>query len=142
MRWVFDDGGRAAAGFRGQAGDCVVRSIAIVTETPYRVVYDAINLFAQEEKLSKHQRTRSSARTGVAKKTSRRYLQHLGFVWVPTMHIGEGCTVHLSAEELPPGRLLVQVTKHLTAVIDGIIHDTYDPSREGTRCVYGYHVRA
>jgi len=24
------------------------------------------------------------------------------------------------------------------AVIDGVINDTYDCSREGTRCVYGY----
>jgi len=31
--------------------------------------------------------------------------------------------------------------KHTTAVIDGIIHDTYDPSRAGTRCVYGYFTK-
>ena len=23
-------------------------------------------------------------------------------------------------------------------MIDGVIHDTYDPTRGGTRCVYGY----
>jgi hypothetical protein len=54
------------------------------------------------------------------------------------MQIGSGCTVHLSADELPSGRLVVSVSKHLTAVIDGVIHDTHDPSRRGTRCVYGY----
>ena len=31
-----DDGGRAAAGYKGKAGDCVVRSIAIVTKLPYQ----------------------------------------------------------------------------------------------------------
>ncbi len=30
--------------------------------------------------------------------------------------------------------------RHYTAVIDGVINDTHDPSREGTRCVYGYWV--
>ena len=45
--------------------------------------------------------------------------------------------MHLRADELPPGRLVVSVTHHLTAVIDGVIHDTHDPSRGGTRCVYG-----
>jgi hypothetical protein len=30
-----NDGGRAAAGYKGKAGDCVVRSIAIVTNLPY-----------------------------------------------------------------------------------------------------------
>jgi hypothetical protein len=27
--WVYDDGGRADAGFKGKAGDCVARAIAI-----------------------------------------------------------------------------------------------------------------
>jgi len=53
------------------------------------------------------------------------------------MAIGQGCKVHLRAEELPPGRLVVQVSKHVTAVIDGVIYDTHDCSRGGTRCVYG-----
>ena len=39
MKWVYDDGGRNAAGFRGKAGDCVARSIAIATRLPYRQVY-------------------------------------------------------------------------------------------------------
>jgi hypothetical protein len=31
LDFIANDGGRAAAGFKGQAGDCVVRSIAIAT---------------------------------------------------------------------------------------------------------------
>ena len=54
------------------------------------------------------------------------------------MQIGSGCTVHLRDGELPMGRLLVSVSKHLVAVIDGVIHDLSDPSRNGTRCVYGF----
>jgi hypothetical protein len=33
------------------------------------------------------------------------------------------------------------VSKHYCAVIDGVIHDTSDPSRDGTRCVYGYWIK-
>jgi hypothetical protein len=66
------------------------------------------------------------------------YVALLGFEWVPTMLIGSGCKVHLADGELPMGRLVVAVSKHYTAVIDGVIHDTYDPSRGGSRCVYGY----
>ena len=33
-----NDGGRAAAGYKGKAGDCVVRSIAIVTNLPYQKI--------------------------------------------------------------------------------------------------------
>jgi hypothetical protein len=57
------------------------------------------------------------------------------------MQIGSGCRVHLRADELTPGRLVVQLSRHLTAVIDGVVHDTHDPSRNGTRCVYGYWSR-
>ena len=34
LKLKINDGGRAAAGFKGKAGDCVVRSIAIVTGYP------------------------------------------------------------------------------------------------------------
>jgi hypothetical protein len=33
MKWVYDDGGCKAAGFGGDAGDCVARSIAIRRQT-------------------------------------------------------------------------------------------------------------
>jgi hypothetical protein len=68
----------------------------------------------------------------------KRYMASLGFVWTPTMTIGSGCRVHLRPGELPKGRLIVRVTKHYTAVIDGTVYDVSDPCRGGTRCVYGY----
>jgi hypothetical protein len=71
----------------------------------------------------------------------RRYLEALGWRWVPTMGIGTGYKVHLLASELPVGRLIVALSHHMVAVIDGIIHDTYDCSRDGTRCVYGYFIK-
>jgi hypothetical protein len=134
--WVYDDGGRKAAGFRGKAGDCVARSIAIATRLPYRHVYALLNELAGCERPTRGRR--SSARNGVFRHTCQRLLESLGWRWVPTMTIGAGCRVHLKAAELPAGRLIVRCSKHTTAVIDGIIHDTYDPSRNGTRCVYGY----
>lgn len=132
---IITDGGRAAAGYRGQAGDCVARSIAIAAQLPYQIVYDALNATAKQER--PRGRT-SSARNGMARPTIRRFMRELNWYWVPTMGIGSGTTVHLRADELPSGRLVVSCSKHLTAVIDGVIYDTHDPSRGGTRCVYGY----
>lgn len=140
MDFIYNDGGRAAAGYKGNAGDCVVRSIAIATGKSYQEVYDGINALAKNERKGKRKRGKSSARTGVYKNTTRKYLFSLGWKYVPTMKIGTGCKVHLCKAELPAGRLIVQVSKHMTAVIDGVIHDTYDPSRGGSRCVYGYFV--
>jgi hypothetical protein len=136
--YEFHDGGRAAAGYKGLAHDCVCRAFAIATNRPYQEIYDLINELAKSERLTKRKPKRSSARTGVYKQTTRNLAKELGFRWVPTMAIGQGCKVHLRPEELPTGTLVVSVSKHVVAVIDGQIHDTHDPSREGTRCVYGY----
>jgi hypothetical protein len=138
MKFIYNDGGRAAAGYRGVAGDCVTRAIAIATGKPYQEIYDALNALGTKERTSKRRRGKSSARNGVYKNTTRKYLESLGWKWTPTMGIGQGCKVHLRPEELPSGRLIVSVSKHLTVVIDGAIHDIHDPSRDGTRCVYGY----
>lgn len=142
LAFQFNDGGRKSAGYKGKTGDCVVRSIAIATELPYQQVYDSVNKFAKRERIGKRKRGISNARTGVYTRTTRKLLESLGWQWTPTMEIGSGCQVHLRADELPPGRLIVSVSGHLTAVVDGVIHDTHDPSRRGTRCVYGYWRRA
>lgn len=141
MDFVFHDGGRAATGFKGSTGDCVTRSIAIATGKPYQEVYDALNGLAQTERFSKRKKRRSSSRTGVYRQTYQRYLESLGWRWTSTMSIGSGCRVHLRASELPAGPLLVKVSRHLTAVIDGVLYDTHNCSRGGTRCVYGYFSR-
>ncbi len=141
MEFIFHDGGRGAAGYKGKTGDCVTRSIAIATGKPYQEVYDSLNRLAQAERISKRKKRRSSSRTGVYRQTYQRYLESLGWRWTSTMSIGSGCRVHLRASELPPGPLIVKVSRHLTAVIDGAVYDTHNCSRSGTRCVYGYFSR-
>jgi hypothetical protein len=148
-RFVYDDGGRAKAGYKGQAGDCVTRAIAIATGKPYQEVYAAL-WEGNRQYASTHRgrvarkirrgggRSGTTPRNGIYKVISRGYLESLGWHWTPTMHVGQGCQVHLRADELPKGRLVVRLSKHLCAVIDGVIHDTYEDSRAGTRCVYGY----
>jgi len=137
LPWVYDDGGRAAAGFKGEPRDCVCRAIVIATEQIYSDVYRALNEAAKRER-PRNGNKRSRSRTGIHKPTIRRFMKELGWDWIPTMQIGSGCTVHLRTGELPAGRLVVSVSKHLVAVIDGEIRDTHDPGRGGTRCVYGY----
>lgn len=134
--FVRDDGGRAAAGFRGGAGDCVVRAVAITSGRPYQEVYDALSEGTRTQRLTKRGQRKASARDGVnvRRKWFRDYMASLGFRWVPTMQIGSGCKVHLDAAELPSGRIVVAVSKHYTAMIDGVIHDTHDPRRE-VHCV-------
>ena len=141
MRWIQDDGGRSAAGYSGNTQDCVCRAIAIATERPYQEIYDLIIEFSGNERKSKNRKAKSHPRTGVHKNTVRKLMMHLGWKWVPTMFVGKGCHVHLCKEELPKGRLVVSLSRHECAIINGIIYDTHDPSREGNRCVYGYYVK-
>ena len=147
---VLTDGGRAAAGFKGSTGDCVTRAVAIATGIPYRDVYDLVHERNREFYATSRTRhavaarrkgtagRQSSPRDGVMKPVTRQIMADLGWEWTPTMTIGSGTTVHLRVGELPPGRLVVAVSHHLVAVINGVIHDDHDPSRAGTRCVYGF----
>lgn len=139
LPWQYDDGGREAAGYKGKTGDCVCRSIAIATGIPYQEVYDGLNGFAKSERRGKRKRGISNARTGVYKGTIKKYMESIGWVFEPIMGIGTGCTMHLRVGEFPDdGNYVVSCSKHYTAVIDGVIHDTHDPSRGGMRAVYGY----
>ena len=141
LPWVRHDGGRRAAGYHGKAGDCTTRAIAIASGLRYAEIHQALAEHTGAQRRGKYTEKRAaSAEHGINVKRQwfKNYIASLGFEWIPTMHIGQGCKVHLRAGELPMGRLVVNVSRHVTAVIDGIIYDTYDPSRNGTRCVYGY----
>ena len=138
MSFQYNDGGRAAAGYTGTTGDCVCRAIAIATGKPYQEVASALSGVASGMKQTKRVRG-SSYRTGVYRVVYERYLKSIGWEFVPTMTIGSGCKIHLADGELPNGRIIARVSKHLCAVIDGVIHDLSNPDRNGTRCVYGYY---
>lgn len=132
-------------------GDCVTRAIAIAGEMPYDYIYDALSRGTRTQRVTAGSRRNTSARNGVSvrRKWFRDAMETWGFRWTPTMSIGSGCKVHLLKGELPAGRLVVSLSKHYTAVVDGVIHDTYDPTRADLaftdgerrlihRCVYGY----
>jgi hypothetical protein len=128
MIFIKDDGGRYAAGFKGSAGDCVTRAVAIASGRPYKEIYIALSHGMGNQRKSKGR----TARNGIStrRKWFKDYMRSIGFAWHPTMGIGTGCKVHLTDGELPMGRLVVAVSGHYTAVIDGVIHDTYSPERD------------
>lgn len=135
MQVVFTDGGRSVAGYKGQVGDCVVRSLAIVTGKPYADVYATVQQFCDDERPRKGQ-TRSNPRKGINPHTMYALMAHYGGQWVALS--GKRPT-HLREGEMPDkGRYVARLSRHVCAVIDGVVHDTYDPHRGGNRIVYGY----
>ena len=141
MEFKNNDGGRAAAGFKkADVGDCGVRALAIVSDLDYMAVRRLVEAYAAKERIGKRRKHhgRSTPDNGIWMPTYKKILADLGWTWVPTMHIGQGCTVHLKKEELPEGKIIVRLSKHYAAVVNGVINDTHIDDRNGTRCVYGY----
>lgn len=120
MEFVCNDGGRKISGFRGKARDCAVRAICIAMGSDYKTVHKELG------------------GNGVSMRDMKRYMSKAGWQWIPTMGIGSGCQVHMRSEELPGGRIIVRLSGHYAAVMDGRLHDTHDCTRGGSRCVYGY----
>ena len=146
LHWKYHDGGRSKW-FTGDAGDCVTRAISIASDQDYKTVYDKIFQLQKDYRdshrnfFAKHlaKGNNASPRDGVWKQVIHDYVLSLGFTWIPTMKIGTGCKVHMKADELPKGTLILRVSRHMVTVIDHTIFDNHDPSRNGTRCVYGYY---
>lgn len=122
MRHVFNDGGRSTAGYKGHTGDCVARSIAIASGKPYQEIYDALAKGNATQKTGKRKllkikddyakkglsfnipeykayvKSRTKKETAAhgintTRKWFKDYMKSIGFTWVPTMQIGQGCKV-------------------------------------------------
>jgi hypothetical protein len=148
-RWVRDDGGRDAAGLGREQRDCVVRAIAIETGKPYHEVHAELTA-----EILRYVKTHRNRITGWIKrsrggrgfnpdygcydKVYAPYLGALGWRFIFTEERG----MRFRAAELPSGRLIVRVHRHVAAVIDGVIHDTFNSAGAGRRPVSGYWVQA
>ena len=131
MRFVYHDGGRKRAGFKGKTGDCVVRAIAIGTGTPYQEVYDTINDLGRE-RLGQT----SISRTGVPEPISSIYLRRLGWVYT-----GMYPPCELSDVQWPDDRVfIVWISRHYTTIKNGAIYDTwkYQSGKGRKRWVWGF----
>lgn len=138
MKYVFNDGGRLRAGYTGAASDCVTRSIAIATGKPYVEVYEYLNKLIGLSSVEKIRK--STASTGVYRETYEIMLRMMGWkyviVWKPA-------TDYL-LESLPKGRLILSVHKHMTTLINGVVHDTFNPfeSKTKRRILQGFYIKA
>ena len=139
MDYIFDDGGRKDAGYKGHANDCVNRALAIATGRPYQEIYDLIKAHG------------GNPRTGVKLPVLKKVAHVLGGRYQATAAIGKPSTVKLVEGHLPAGRVLVNLRKHVSCVIDGTLRDIYDCQNtswidetgvlhEGKRTVYGYWI--
>jgi hypothetical protein len=126
MSYVYNDGGRKQAGYKGLAGDCGARAIAIALDMDYQAAYD---LLAQANKNCGKSK---SARNGIDKDIYSDVLKSLGWLWVSAPKFDGR---RAKAVDLPAGTYIARQAGHFVAVKDGIPQDTWNSSE---KMVYGY----
>jgi hypothetical protein len=125
MAYIYNDGGRSAAGYKGTAGDCGARALAIVSGHDYKTAY---NLIAAE---NNNMGFAKSARNGVHKTVYEKVLSGLGFKWCQSpKFIGRKAR----CSDIT-GTVIARQAGHYVAVINGVPQDTWDCS---SKMVYGY----
>ncbi len=128
LEFIWNDGGRAAAGFVGLAGDCVTRAIAIATGTSYRDIYRELG-----------EASKKSPRGGVVTTVAETYLKQREWQYY------RGSLSELASAVLPKGVVIVQLADptqyrsgHFCTVIDHVVHDTWNASEDDELCVVGF----
>lgn len=126
MAFIFNDGGRKAAGYKGVAGDCGARALAIALDIDYQMAYKIIANTNSDFGYSK------SARNGIHKTVYDWLLKDFGFKWHSAPKF-DGRKAY--CKDMPKGIVIARQAKHFVAVINGIPHDTWDSSN---KMIYGY----
>jgi hypothetical protein len=126
MAFIFNDGGRLAAGYKGHAGDCGARALSIALKIDYKIAYQMLANKNAEWGYAK------SARNGIQKTLYDWVLKDLGYKWYSSPKF-VGRKAYCS--DMPKGIVIARQAGHFVAVIDGIPHDTWDSSE---KMVYGY----
>ena len=130
LKYEYSDGGRAAAGFKGKAGDCVTRATAIFTGRPYKEVY---KMMAAANKKCGGIR---SARNGVAEWAYKKVFAELGIVEVK---LPAGPNPTFSDAHEWHGDCIVTTPTHIAALINGVLHDTSDKRYYKRSDGFGYY---
>ena len=100
--------------------DCVVRSISLLTGRSWDEVYDEITDIASDNRLM------FDSVEFVEQYLDNRYPRECHY----------SKTLEEFIDEHPKGKYAVSMDGHLTAVIDGICYDTFNPLRRVIRCVW------
>ena len=129
--YVPNDGGREAAGFKGSARDCVTRAIAIAEDRDYGEVradlMEATKAWRTKSRSRKAKSSKSaSVRNGTYPEVYRPYLESRGWTRTSLVKFGSPERSHMLPSDVPSGRVIVEIPKHVAAIIDHKLHDTHD----------------
>ena len=129
LKYKFDDGGRDQY-FEGNAGDCVVRSIAIATNSDYKLIYDTLFNKAKDyinnhnNKISR--RMNPSPRDGTNKVIYEEYLLTKGWKYISLIKFGSKDRTRIDQLTHLNNIIIHVMPSHLVCMKKGIIHDNWD----------------
>lgn len=121
-QWRCADGGRSQSKRKAQKNDCTVRALAIARSIPYDDAYDILK--------------------DAGRKCSRGF-DFVGWIadqpWAakiafPAVKGQRRMNPAQFCREYPQGTFILRVSKHVFAVVDGVVHDTFENRPD--RCVY------
>ena len=127
--YKFNDGGRADAGFKGDAGDCVARAIAILLDLPYEEARVAVaeERAVEFDRLVKRGKRpsgpRYSANAGVPRNVTYKVFTKLGLTKVK---LPKGPCPTYNEAWWRYGDCIVSTNKHVCAIVGGYLCDTFD----------------
>lgn len=111
--FIQNDGGRSKY-FKGNAGDCAVRALAIYSQKDYKQVYDSFNPYNV---------IGASPRNGSDLNT---LLDVYGVHGLARIDI---VSDELSVEMLSDIDMIIEYDKHVHACLKGVIHDTHEKNQ-------------
>lgn len=126
-QWERSDAGRATSRRPKQKNDCTVRALALAVEIPYDEAYDL--LAAAGRKCTKGFDFKTWAKTATVNERT--------FRWIPFQAVKGSMRMNPASfcDLRPVGRYVIRTAKHVSTVIDGVLHDI-SPERPD-RCIYG-----
>lgn len=125
----YNDGGRRAAGYKGDTGDCVVRAFCILTGADYKETYR--ELASLESATTGGSKT---ARNGIRHTVRDAYFAKRG---LEKVKLPKGVRLTWSEAYDAYGDCIVSTAKHVAALMDGALQDTGDCRTYEMQTVYG-----
>ena len=127
MKYIYSDGGRAEAGYRGTS-DCGIRAVSIACDMAYKDARKLLQVHARKGKQGN-----GSISAGIYREDMDAALKSIGWVWVSAPKFsGRKARYH----DLPAtGIYIVRMAHHYAAVVHGDLYDAWNSSE---KMVYGY----
>jgi len=128
ISYIYNDAGRKQ-NKPSERNDCTVRALAISTNTDYKMAHDFLK-----------ERGRKCRKPFLfPKKRSDDYALGYEFVWksFPLVKGKKRMSPERFAIEFSKDVYICKTVKHVYAVVNGVINDTYKTGWHNGRCVYG-----